>query len=114
MATRRALLSEPVYFILTALLDGPMHGYGIIKRAEEQSGGRVRLAVGTLYGALDRLFSGGLIALDHEEVVDGRPRRYYRITDEGTRAVTQEAERMRQAAAIVIGRAVRGTGTASA
>jgi DNA-binding PadR family transcriptional regulator len=114
MATRRALLTEPVYFILTALLDGPMHGYGIIKRAEEQSDGRVRLAVGTLYGALDRLSSGGLIALDHEEIVDGRSRRYYRITDDGTRAVTQEAERMRQAAEIVIRRTVRGAGTAPA
>src|SRR5262245_7496475 len=79
-----------------------------------ESNGRVRLAVGTLYGALDRLSSGGLIELDHEEVVDGRPRRYYGITDDGTRAVTQEAERMRQAAEIVIRRTVRGTGTAPA
>jgi DNA-binding PadR family transcriptional regulator len=107
-------MTEPAYFILAALLDGALHGYGIIKRAEEQSGGRVRLAVGTLYGALDRLSAGGLIEPDREEIVDGRPRRYYRITDEGARAVTQEAERMRQAAEIVTRRPVRRAGTAPA
>jgi DNA-binding PadR family transcriptional regulator len=97
-------MSEPTYFILAALLDGPLHGYAIIKRAEEQSGGRVRLAVGTLYGALDRLAGNGSIAVDREEVVDGRPRRYFRITDDGARAVTEEARRMEQAARIVIRR----------
>ncbi len=40
-------------FILAALLDGPLHGYDIIKRAEQMSGGRVRLATVTLYTALD-------------------------------------------------------------
>lgn len=97
-------MSEATYFILAALLGGPLHGYAIIKRAGEQSGGRVRLAVGTLYGALDRLAGNGLIAVDREEIVDGRARRYYRITEAGTRAVTQEAARMEQAARIVTGR----------
>jgi DNA-binding PadR family transcriptional regulator len=114
MARRQQVMTEPTYFTLVALLDGPLHGYGIIKRAGEQSGGRVRLAVGTLYGALDRLAAGGLIVVDREEVVDGRPRRYFRITQDGTAAVTQEAERMQQAAQIVIARGVRRTGTAFA
>lgn len=97
-------MSEPTYFILASLLDGPLHGYAIIKRAEEQSGGRVRLPVGTLYGALDRLAGNGLIAVDREEIVDGRPRRYFTITDDGVYAVTQEAKRMEQAARIVVRR----------
>ncbi|GAA4608420.1 PadR family transcriptional regulator [Actinoallomurus liliacearum] len=97
-------MSEPTYFILAALLDGPLHGYAIIKRAEEQSGGRVRLAVGTLYGALDRLAGSGLIAVDREETVGGRPRRYFRITEDGADAVTEEAQRMARAARIVFGR----------
>ncbi|MFC0038077.1 PadR family transcriptional regulator [Actinomadura rayongensis] len=100
-----AAMSEPAYFVLAALLDGPLHGYGIIKRAGEQSGGRVRLAVGTLYGALDRMARGGLVAVDREETVQGRPRRYYRLTDDGRRAVTAEAARMEQAARIVTRRA---------
>ena len=48
------------------------------------SGERVALRAGTLYGALERLDADGLIAMDREEVVDGRLRRYYRLTDEGT------------------------------
>ncbi|WP_285617434.1 PadR family transcriptional regulator [Actinoallomurus iriomotensis] len=94
-------MSEATYFILAALLDGPLHGYGIIKRAGEQSDGRVRPAVGTLYGALDRMAAGGLIAVDREEVVDGRPRRYFRVTDDGVAAVTKEAARMAAAASLV-------------
>ena len=107
-------MSEATYFILAALLEGPLHGYGIIKRAEEQSGGRMRLAVGTLYGALDRMAGNGLIAVDREETVDGRPRRYFRITDEGHHAVTKEAVRMEQAAEIVMRRTAPRTRTAPA
>ncbi|MCA2226605.1 PadR family transcriptional regulator [Nonomuraea aurantiaca] len=107
-------MSEPTYFVLAALLDGPSHGYGIIKLAEEQSGGRVRLAVGTLYGALDRLAGDGLIAVDREETVQGRPRRYYRLTEDGRMAVTREAARMEQAARVVTGRIAPATGMARA
>jgi DNA-binding PadR family transcriptional regulator len=112
MAKRSSVMSEPAYFVLAALLDGPSHGYGIIKRSAELSGGRVRLAVGTLYGALDRLAGDGLIAVDREETVQGRPRRYYRLTDDGRLAVAREAERMHQAARIVIGRTSTGTALA--
>jgi DNA-binding PadR family transcriptional regulator len=97
-------MTEPTYFALAALLDGPLHGYGIIKRVLELSGGRVRLAVGTLYGMLDRLADRGIVAVDREEVVSGRPRRYFRITDEGRRVVTEEALRMQQAAQVVVTR----------
>lgn len=41
--------------MLASLLDGPLHGYGIIKRAAEMSGKRVRLATGTLHTTLNRL-----------------------------------------------------------
>jgi DNA-binding PadR family transcriptional regulator len=89
------------YFILAALLDGPLHGYGIIKQAESLSGGRVRLAAGTLYGALDRLAEEGFILADRQEVVEGRMRRYYRLTEDGGHALHSEAARMEQAARVV-------------
>ena len=60
-------ISEPSYFILAALLDGPLHGYGIIKKTAKLSDGRVRLAAGTLYGALDRLAEQGLVLADHQD-----------------------------------------------
>ncbi|MFI5953767.1 PadR family transcriptional regulator [Cryptosporangium sp. NPDC051539] len=59
-------------------------------------GGRITLRPGTLYGALDRLSDDGLVAPDHEEVVDGRLRRYYRLTDEGLNVLGAESERMRR------------------
>lgn len=54
----------------------------------------MQLRVGTLYGVLDRLTADGLIVLDREEAHEGRLRRYYRLTDEGMRALGAEAERM--------------------
>ena len=94
-------ISEPSYFILAALLDGPLHGYGIIKQAAKLSDGRVRLPAGTLYGALDRLADQGLVLVDRQEVVQGRTRRYYRLTDHGIHALQGEAARMQQAAGVV-------------
>ncbi|WP_344862572.1 PadR family transcriptional regulator [Planomonospora alba] len=89
-------MQEPTFLILTALAAGPQHGYGVISDVAEISGGRVRLRAGTLYAALDRLRSEGLIADDREEVVDGRVRRYYRLTDAGGSRLAAEAERLRR------------------
>ncbi|MEU4572496.1 MULTISPECIES: PadR family transcriptional regulator [Nonomuraea] len=99
-------LSEPAYFVLAALLDGPKHGHAIIKTVLALSEHRVKLPVGTLYGALDRLAAGGLVVLDREETVDGRRRRYFRLTEEGGTQLRAEALRLRQAASIVIGTAL--------
>ena len=96
-------MREPTYFLLAALLDGPLYGYAIIKRAEELSGGRVRLAAGTLYAAIDRLVGEGLIEAAREETVNGRIRRYYALTEAGDRAVRDEAARMVRAASVVTG-----------
>lgn len=87
-------MTQAAFFVLTALADQPRHGYGILREIEELSGGEVQLRVGTLYGVLDRLTADGLIALDREEVQQGRLRRYYRLTDEGVRALGAEAQRM--------------------
>lgn len=96
-----APMREPTYFILAALLDGPLHGYAIVGKAAELSAGRVRLSAGTLYTALDRLWAAGLIEPHGEEVVQGRLRRYYRISGAGTEAVHEEAARLARAAAVV-------------
>lgn len=94
-------ISEPTYFILAALLDGPRHGYDIAIATTDLSGGRVKLSAGTLYGALDRLKNKGQVELDREETVNGRLRRYYKITADGITAALGEAERMRQASLAV-------------
>jgi DNA-binding PadR family transcriptional regulator len=94
-------MREPTYFLLVALLDGPRHGYAIAQAAMELSEGRVRLTAGTLYGALDRLVSAGLIAEHGEEVVSGRRRRSYVLTEDGRTALRREAQRLRAAASVV-------------
>jgi len=105
-------MREPTYFTLAALLEGPLHGYAIAKRAEQLSDGRVRLAAGTLYAALDRLLEQGLVAVAGEEVVRGRARRYYRITGAGGEAVRAEARRLSEAAAVVVARMTPAEGAA--
>lgn len=94
-------MREPTYLTLVALLDGPLHGYAIIKRAKEMTAGRVRLPPGTVYPALDRLVAEALIHAIDEKVVNGRARRYYALTPEGASAVRAEAARMRDAARLV-------------
>ncbi len=94
-------MREPTYFILVSLATEPLHGYGVAKRAEELSDGRVKMRAGTLYVALERLTSEGLIELDREETVNGRPRRYFRITDDGRQAILAEVQRMQSAVAAI-------------
>ena len=89
------------YFVLAALLDGPLHGYAISSRAAELSDGDVRLTAGTLYGALERMAARGLVEIEREETVEGRLRRYYRLTDGGRDAVVKEADRLAAAARVV-------------
>jgi DNA-binding PadR family transcriptional regulator len=96
-------MRESTYFVLAALRGERLHGYAIIKRAAELSGGRVTLAAGTLYAALDRLAGSGYVVDDGEEVVNGRARRYYRLTGAGEEALVAEAARMMAAAKVVEG-----------
>ena len=85
-------MTGQAFFILTALADGPRHGYGIVGEVAELSQGRVRLKIGSLYGLLDRLTTEELIEPDREEAHDGRLRRYYRLTRHGRRALAEEAQ----------------------
>jgi len=94
-------LRPPSYFVLASLLDGPLHGYAISTRAAELSEGEVRLTAGTLYGALDRMAARGLVEIDSEETVEGRLRRYYRLTGGGRDAIVEEADRLASAARVV-------------
>lgn len=100
-------MREPTYYVLASLLDGPLHGYAMLGRAEELSGGRIRMATGTLYTALDRLAAENYVRLVSEEIVNGRVRRCYGLTDAGAAALRAEAERMAKAARVVTGRRPR-------
>jgi DNA-binding PadR family transcriptional regulator len=91
-------VQEPTFLILTALAAQPLHGYGIIQSVADLSEGEVKLRPGTLYGALDRLADQGLIEVEREEAVDGRLRRYYRLSDSGATALIEQADRLHRRA----------------
>ncbi|WP_328473965.1 PadR family transcriptional regulator [Actinoplanes sp. NBC_00393] len=92
-------MQEPTFLILAALAAQPLHGYGIVQSVLDLSAGDVRLKPGTLYGALDRLAEEKLILVDREEAVEGRLRRYYRLSDSGAGALNVEIDRLRKRAA---------------
>src|SRR5215472_15617940 len=94
-------MTGQAFFVLTALADGPRHGYGIVGEVAELSHGRVKLKIGSLYGVLDRLVTEQLIEPDREEAHDGRLRRYYRLTRDGRRALAEEAELRASTARVV-------------
>jgi DNA-binding PadR family transcriptional regulator len=91
-------MREATFLILTALAEQPRHGYGIIQDVAVLSAGRVTLLPGTLYAALDRLVAQGLVELSHEEVIDGRLRRYYRLRAAGCAELERQTQRLRQLA----------------
>lgn len=83
-------LTETVYYILLALTQ-PAHGYLIMSRVEAMSDGQVRLAPGTLYGALENLVKQRMIV----RVQSDEPRRkVYQITESGHQTLAQDAQRM--------------------
>ena len=84
-------LTESTYYILLSLYK-PLHGYGIMQRAAELSGGRVRLAAGTLYGALNALVDKGWITL---LPVEGRKKEYC-LTPRGREVLKKELARLRE------------------
>lgn len=84
-------MTEAAYYILLALLH-PGHGYGMMRRIQELSGGRLVMGPGTLYGALARMCREGLIVLTEEE---GR-RKTYAITDTGRDALLAEYRRLKR------------------
>jgi DNA-binding PadR family transcriptional regulator len=106
------LVQEPTFLILTALAAQPLHGYGVIRSVTEISGGEVKLRPGTLYGALDRLAEQGLVEVDREEAVDGRLRRYYRLSESGTAALQDQVTRLRRHATAAEARLRRRPGLA--
>ena len=92
--TEQGPMTEAMYYILLALLR-PGHGYGMMQRIKELSGGRLKMGPGTLYGVLARMNREELIVLTGEE---GR-RKNYAITQAGKAALLTEYERIKRLAA---------------
>ena len=89
-------LTETAYYILLSLVR-PAHGYAIMQEVERLSDGQVRLAAGTMYGALENLVMKGLI-VSHPS--DDPRRKVYVISPAGRAALDADAERLRHMLAV--------------
>ena len=81
--------------LLSCLREGPAHGYLIIKRLRERSGGEFDLLEGTLYPALHRLEQSGLVT-SKWSTKGGRRRRVYELTGKGGRALGERSAEWRR------------------
>ena len=92
-SSNRPPLTPAVFHVLLALTDGPLHGYAIMKRVEDESG--LRMGPGTVYGSLQRLTDGGWVG---EVAPTGATNRRrgpaFELTAEGTDALQAEARRI--------------------
>ncbi|NLG70776.1 MAG: PadR family transcriptional regulator [Chloroflexi bacterium] len=84
-------LTETSFYILLALCE-PAHGYRIMQRVEELSDGQVRIAAGTLYGALENLLKQRLI---RSLASDDSRRKVYGLTEEGREVLKMDVNRMK-------------------
>lgn len=91
---------------------GPLHGFGIARRIEQVSGGRLELNQGTIYPALLHLEQEGWIKGEWGTSENNRRARYYSITRAGRKQLAAEEARWRDAADMIL-RFVDGSGAAS-
>ena len=87
-------LTEAVFHILFALLDGERHGLGIMREVEDHSNGTVRLGPGTLYGTIKRMRASGLIKETSGGGKSSGRLRFYRATKIGRLVAASETRRL--------------------
>ena len=90
-------LSAHQFHILLALTDGHLHGYAILRDVAERTGGLLRLGTGTLYTALARLDTLGLVEASGRRMSpaeDDDRRRYYQLTAMGRAVLAAETDRL--------------------
>ena len=104
MSTR---ITPVTFWILTAIADERRHGYDIIREAFDVSNGTIELKITTLYAAIERLERQGLICSDGDEIVNGRARRYFRVSEKGADALTAEVAELESMASAARARLAR-------
>jgi DNA-binding PadR family transcriptional regulator len=92
-------LTETTYYILLVLLE-PAHGYLIMQKVEELSNHQVKIAAGTLYGAIDNLLKQELIRSVKSE---DKRRKTYLITEKGKGILRLDYERMNHMTSVTKG-----------
>jgi transcriptional regulator len=93
LGTRELLPGTLDMLILKALSLGPAHGYGVLLRIEETSKGLLTLEQGSLYPALARLESRGVIVSEWGRSDNNRRAKFYRLTGAGEEHLVGETDR---------------------
>ncbi len=87
---RKQTLDGNVETLLLAILEsGPSYGYAITKDLEKKAQGILKLGEGTIYPVLHRLEDKELIVAKWVEAENSRPRKYYRLTPKGKKALAE-------------------------
>ena len=89
MVDKELLKGSTPMLILSVLVDGPSYGYEIAKRIEDRSEGVLEGKEGTLYPLLHQLETKGWLD-SFKKDVDGRTRKYYRLTSRGKKALARK------------------------
>lgn len=89
--------------ILKAVSLGPLHGYGILLRIQQISGGHLEIQQGSLYPALYRLEHQGWISSAWGESENNRKAKYYRLTAAGKRRLQTETHKWNRMAGVIAG-----------
>ena len=84
-----APMTETGFYILLCL-QMPNHGYGIVQRVEQMTGGEIIISPGTMYGSLSKMEKDGLISFVREE----EKRKIYQITELGRQVLDLELKRI--------------------
>ena len=104
-------LTPAVFHVLLAISDVERHGYAIMQEISENTGGRMKMGPGTLYGTIKRLLEAKLIVESDERPdpkLDDERRRYYRLTGLGQQVVKAEAQRHSELVEIARGKRLVG------
>jgi PadR family transcriptional regulator PadR len=78
--------------VLSTVSRGPLHGFGIAQRIQQDSDELLRVEEGSLYPALHRLEQSGLLAGEWSETDNGRRARFYSLTARGRRQLALERD----------------------
>jgi PadR family transcriptional regulator PadR len=89
--------------ILKAVSLGGLHGYGVLLRLQQLTGGRLQIQQGSLYPALYRLEHQGLIASEWGESENKRKAKFYKLTVSGRKKLKSETDSWNRFSAVVAG-----------
>ena len=85
---RGGIFSLVVLYVVNSAKE-PIHGFAITKNLEEDTGGRLYIQAGTIYPILKNLINHGLIEFEMMKSHEGPPKKVYRTTKDGKKAMKE-------------------------